>query len=136
MAKIKKRRLRWNASSSNQVVGYRLYWIEGKGVNYRSKHVDLGNVTDLTLPDDVPDLMPCRGPIEFGITAIDELGNESNMAVVAAPYQFNVPEPPSGLKIETLSDFFVTGDAAVNTDTPALTKIVKPDFPEVRTLTA
>jgi|GEM_PF-2145036 len=129
MAKIKKRRLKWNASSSHQVVGYRLYWIEGKGVSYSSAHVDLGNITDITLPDDVPALMPCRGPVEFGITAIDELGNESNMVVISAPYQFSVPEPPSGLKIETLPDYFVTGDAEVNTDTPALTRIVTPDFP-------
>ncbi|MGD9237098.1 MAG: hypothetical protein PVF09_10500 [Desulfobacterales bacterium] len=41
MAKIKKRRLRWSASESAQVVGYKLYWSEGGEVNYDSKCVTL-----------------------------------------------------------------------------------------------
>jgi len=53
MAKMKKRRLRWKASESQQAVGYRLYWAEGGEVGYDSPCVALGNVTEVILPDDV-----------------------------------------------------------------------------------
>ena len=105
MAKMKKRRLSWKASNSSQVVGYKLYWSAGGGVGYHSSCVRLNNVTEIVLPDDVASFTPANGPIEFGITAIDELGNESDMATLFAPYQFSVPEAPQGLKMETLKEF-------------------------------
>jgi hypothetical protein len=105
MAKMKKRRLSWRASSSSQVVGYKLYWSEGGGVNYDSACAKLGNVTEIILPDDVDSFTPGGGPIELGITAVDELGNESDMVTVMAPYQFSVPKAPQGLRMDTLKDF-------------------------------
>ena len=89
MAKMKKRRLSWKASNSSQVVGYKLYWSVGGGVGYNSDCVRLNNVTEIVLPDDVASFTPANGPIEFGITAIDELGNESDMVTLFAPYQFS-----------------------------------------------
>ena len=53
MAKIKRRRLKWVASNSSQVVGYKLYWSENSELNYDSQWVMLGNVTEIVLPDDV-----------------------------------------------------------------------------------
>ena len=76
MAKIKRRKLKWIASDSSQVVGYKLYWSEDGTVNYDSKCAILGNVTEIVLPDDVNSFTPNGGPIEFAITALDELGNE------------------------------------------------------------
>ena len=108
MAKIKKRRLRWSASESAQVVGYKLYWSEGGEVNYDSKCVALGNITEIVLPDDVDSFIPGGGPIVFGITALDELGNESDMATFVAPYQFNVPKAPDELYLQKLDDFGIT----------------------------
>ena len=105
MAKMKKRRLSWKASNSSQVVGYKLYWSVGGGVGYHSSCVGLKNVTEIVLPDDVASFTPANGPIEFGITAIDELGNESDMATLFAPYQFSVPEAPQDLKMETMKEF-------------------------------
>ena len=105
MAKMKKRRLSWKASHSSQVVGYKLYWSFGGGVGYHSTCARLNNVTEIVLPDDVPAFTPASGPIEFGITAIDELGNESDMVVLYAPYQFSVPEAPQDLKMETMKEF-------------------------------
>ena len=105
MAKMKKRRLSWKASNSSQVVGYKLYWSVGGGVGYHCSCVRLNNVTEVVLPDDVPSFTPADGPIEFGITAIDELGNESDMATLFAPYQFSVPQAPQGLKMETMKEF-------------------------------
>ena len=102
MAKVKKRILRWSASESPQVVGYKLYWSEDGQVDYQSKHATLGNVTEIVLPDDVEGFTPGEGSIEFGISAIDELGNESDIVTLAAPYQFRVPQPPSGFQLNQL----------------------------------
>jgi len=109
MAKIKRRRLKWIASSSSQVVGYKLYWSDSGEVNYYSKCVMLGNITEVVLPDDVNGFASCGGPVEFGVTAVDELGNESDMVTLKAPYQFNVPKAPDDLYLQKLEDFCVTG---------------------------
>jgi hypothetical protein len=107
MAKIKRRRLKWVASNSSQVVGYKLYWSENGDLNYDSQWVMLGNVTEIVLPDDVKSFTPNGGPIEFGITAVDELGNESDMVTLTAPYQFNIPKAPDDLYLQKLEDFYV-----------------------------
>jgi hypothetical protein len=96
MAKIKRRRLKWVASNSSQVVGYKLYWSENSELNYDSQWVMLGNVTEIV--------------IEFGVTAVDELGNESDMVTLTAPYQFNVPKAPDDLYLQKLEDFYITND--------------------------
>lgn len=110
MAKIKRRKLKWVASNSAQVVGYKLYWSENGELNYDSQSVMLGNVTEIVLPDDVKSFTPNGGPIEFGITAVDELGNESDMVTMTAPYQFNVPKAPDDLYLQKLEDFYITDD--------------------------
>ena len=116
MAKIKKRRLKWTASDSAQVVGYKLYWSENGEVNYDSKCVALGNITELILPDDVDSFVPNGGPIVFGITALDELGNESDMTTLVAPYQFNIPKAPDDLYLQKLDDFGFTARQDDNVD--------------------
>jgi hypothetical protein len=105
MSKMKKRRLSWVASNSSQVIGYKLYWAEEGGVDYNSQFSELGNITAVVLPDDVVGFTPGNGPVEFGITAIDELGNESDMVTLFTPYQFSVPDAPSELVMETLEEF-------------------------------
>jgi len=109
MAKIKRRKLKWIASDSSQVVGYKLYWSENGAVAYDSQCAIVGNVTEIILPDDVKSFMPNGGPVEFGITAVDELGNESDMITLKAPYQFNVPKAPEDLYLQKLDDFSITG---------------------------
>jgi hypothetical protein len=112
MAKLKKRILRWQASSSPQVIGYKLYWSESGDLNYDSNQIILGNVTEIVLPDDVESFKPNGGPVELGITSIDELGNESDMIRLMAPYQFSVPEAPRDLQIRKLEQFHTTHTAA------------------------
>ena len=108
MAKIKRRRLKWVASSSPQVVGYKLYWSQNADLNYDSEWLMLGNVTEIVLPDQVKTFKPNGGPVEFGVTAVDELGNESDMVTLKAPYQFNVPKAPDDLYLQKLEDFSIT----------------------------
>ena len=107
MARMKKRKLSWQPSRSSQVVGYKFYWSFGGEVDYASQSVKLGNITQVTLPDDVEAFVPTNGPVEFGITAVDELGNESDMVTLKAPYQFNVPKAPEDLYLQKLDDFSV-----------------------------
>ena len=107
MAKMKKRKLCWKASESRQVVGYRLYWSEGGEVSYDSPFAALGNVTEVILPDDVKGFSHNGGPIEFGVAAVDELGNESDLAIFKASYQFNIPLAPEGMWIENLAEFHI-----------------------------
>jgi hypothetical protein len=104
MARMKKRRLSWQASRSSQVVGYKFYWAFGTSVDYDADCVELGSITELVLPDDVEAFVPASGPVEFGITAVDELGNESDMVILKAPYQFSVPEAPANLKLEAVEE--------------------------------
>ena len=108
MARLKKRKLCWKASGSSQVVGYRLYWSEGRGVNYDSSCEMLGNVTEIILPDGVASFNPGSGPVTFGVTAVDELGNESDMITLAAPYQFSVPKAPDDLHLKTVNAFYTS----------------------------
>jgi hypothetical protein len=110
MAKMKKRKLCWKASESRQVVGYRLYWAEGGEVGYDSPFVALGNVTEVILPDDVNGFSHKGGPIEFGVAAVDELGNESDLTTFKASYQFNIPLAPEGMWIEPLNEFHTEGE--------------------------
>jgi len=116
MAKIKRRRLKWVASSSPQVIGYKLYWSENGELNYDSQWLMLGNVTEIVLPDDVKSFKPNGGPIEFGVTAVDELGNESDMVTLRAPYQFNVPKAPDDLYLQKLEEFSITDNRDDNVD--------------------
>ena len=116
MAKIKKRRLHWKASQSAQVVGYKLYWSDGGQVDYNAPSAVLGNVTEVLLPDGVDGFSPGQGPVEFGITAMDELGNESDMITFSAAYQFNVPQAPQELTMEALDEFHATGAEAAEPD--------------------
>jgi hypothetical protein len=108
VAKIKKRKLSWIKSGSSQVIGYKLYWSDNGAVDYDSKCEMLGNVTQVVLPDDVKSFRPNGGPVRFGVTSVDELGNESDMITLKAPYQFRVPEPPDDLYLQKLDDYYTS----------------------------
>jgi hypothetical protein len=61
-------RVRWNASASPNVVGYKIYWAIGGGVDYDSYFEEVGNVTEVILPDDIPSFSILPINIEFGVT--------------------------------------------------------------------
>jgi hypothetical protein len=83
-ASAKRLRIRWD-SSSTDVKGYRLYWSLNSGVSYDSNFAEVGNVTDVILPDDVPLFPAVTGEIELGVTAVNHTGNESDMAKISVP---------------------------------------------------
>jgi hypothetical protein len=104
MARIRKCKLCWEASVSENVVGYKLYWSRGTGVGYDSKYIKIGNATEIILPDDV---LFSDGPVMFGVTAVDRDGNESDMVTIDQPYRMQVPDAPKELSIESSDEFML-----------------------------
>jgi len=98
--KVKRKRIRWYRSPSIQVIKYRLYWSVGAEVDYDSRYVELGNVTEAILPDDIPFFPLIRGPVHLGITALSRAGNESDMTRISAGLDFVVPEAPKQIWLE------------------------------------
>ena len=102
MARVRKRKVHWNASNGLGVVGYKLYWAVGKEVNYDSDFAEVGNVTQVILPDDIPSFPILAGDIALGVVAVNHIGNESDMAKLSAPFDFSAPDAPTGLTVETI----------------------------------
>ncbi len=102
VAKVQKRKIHWNASNSPGVVGYKIYWAVGKGVNYDSDFAEVGSVIKVILPDEVPSFPIAAGNIELGVVAVDHIGNESDMTKLYAPFGFSAPDAPTGLTLETI----------------------------------
>ena len=107
MAKVKNRRLLWEPSTSSNVIGYKLYWAEEGEVNYDSACALIGNVAEVILPEQVPSFPIVKGPIELGITAINEIGNESDMMKFVTPFQFSVPDAPTSARLEALKEYHI-----------------------------
>ena len=72
------------------------------GVDYRSDHADVGNVTEINLPSDVPLFPLTSGRFELGISAINRAGNESELTKTRIQVDFTVPEAPRRLVVEDL----------------------------------
>lgn len=105
MAKLRKRRLRWNHPSAPRVARYRVYWKIGQGVDYDSDYEEVEKTTEVTLPDDIPSFPLIEGRIELGVTAVDDAGSESDMAKLTAPFEFIAPDAPTNLVVEALKEF-------------------------------
>jgi len=102
MGKIRKKKVRWEPSGSNDVAKYRLYWSKYGEVTYDSESAEIGTMTEVVLPDDVPSFPLVAGDMHLGISAINEAGNESDLTKLTAYFNFVVPEPPQNLEIEDL----------------------------------
>lgn len=101
MAYIKPKTLRWGASPDPDVVGYKLRWaLPADPIEYDpaiNPGFDLGLVTSVALP--VAGMPSIDGDIKLGLTAIDDVGNESDPAEGVFPFDFSPPAPPTGLFI-------------------------------------
>ena len=117
MAKVKKRRLLWEPSASPNVMGYKLYWAEEGGVDYDSPCAMIGNVAEVVLPEQVPSFPIVKGSIELGITAINEIGNESDMMTFPTPFQFSVPDAPTRLRLEALKEYHICRGSSTDGET-------------------
>jgi hypothetical protein len=98
--KDRRARVRWNASASPNVVGYKLYWAIGGGVNYDSDFAEVGNVTEVILPDDIPSFSILPINIEIGVTAVNKMRRESDMAKYTVIFKFTIPDSPRDSRAE------------------------------------
>jgi len=99
VGRFRKKKIIWRPSTSSGVSGYRLYWATRGEVSYNSDHADLGNLTEVTLPDDVPSFPLIEGNIELGVTAINEAGNESDITTLTEYFNFTVPDAPQNVEL-------------------------------------
>jgi hypothetical protein len=103
MAKIMKKKLSWKASRSAQTTGYKLYWARQGELGYESTCEYLGQVTEVIIPDGLSTFKPATGPYEFGIVAVDDSDNESDMTIITVPFHFIAPQAPEEVHIEGLA---------------------------------
>jgi hypothetical protein len=54
----------------------------------------------VVLPDEIPSFPKIVGNIELGVTAVNEEGNESDIAVARVYINLTVPETPKDIKVE------------------------------------
>ena len=97
VSKTKKKRIRWNRSTSPSVVGYRVYWAVAGEVGYDSEFIDIGDCAEVILPDQVPPLNHVRGEVGLGITALNRDGNESDMVRFTVNFDSLVQGVPAGM---------------------------------------
>ena len=102
MAKFRKRLVSWDAVESSDVTGYKLYWAVGGGVDYDSNFAEVGDVTEVILPDDLPSFPLITGDVEIGVTAVSKNGNESDITVFSAPFDFTAPPAPANLVVKDI----------------------------------
>ena len=102
MGKIKQKKLRWEPAAGEESAKYKLYWSENGTLDYASSFADVGAVTQVILPDDIPSFPRIAGNLEVGISAVNQAGNESDITKISAFFDFTVPEAPKSLMIEDL----------------------------------
>jgi len=97
VSKTKKKRIRWSRSPSLNVVGYRLYWAVLGEVSYDSEFIEIGDRTEVILPDQVPPLQHVCGEVALGIAALTRNGNESDMVRFSVYFDTPVQGVSAGL---------------------------------------
>ena len=104
MAKIREIYLRFTPSGSSDVVSYALYSdIVPTAVTYEnSTRHDLGmpSAENDELVFDMSTLGLAEGDYNFGLVAIDDVGNESSMDLIDnVPLDLTAPDAPSGARV-------------------------------------
>jgi hypothetical protein len=99
MGKICSKVARWQPSETPDVT-YRLYWATCRPVANNLDYVDVGTVTEVTLPDDILSFPLVAGKIVLGVSAIGPSGNESEITTITADIDFTIPGTPKTLRLE------------------------------------
>jgi Tfp pilus assembly protein PilZ len=102
MGKVRNKKLRWEPAAGEETAKYKLYWSENGTVDYTSSFAEVGAVTQVILPDDIPSFPRTAGNLELGIAAVNQAGNESDITKINAYFDFTVPEAPKSVVVEDL----------------------------------
>jgi hypothetical protein len=99
MAYIKPKFLSIGASTDPDVVGYKVYWAVPPGtIVYNPENgVNVGLTTKIALP--LAGMPNIDGKLTIGVTAIDDVGNESDPAEGTFPFDFIPPTGPTSLSV-------------------------------------
>jgi|GEM_PF-2238756 len=100
MSKFRSRTLYWKEVESEQVVGYKVYWSKGKSVSYESESAYVGELTEIVIPNALENFVPEQGDYMFGITAVDQWGNESDIKTLKEAIHFSAPSGPESIWVE------------------------------------
>ena len=99
MGKIRSKVVRWQPSETPDVT-YRLYWATCTPVAHNLDYANSGTVTEVTLPDGIAAFPLVAGRFVLGVSAIDPLGNESDITAITEDIDFTTPGTPRNLRIE------------------------------------
>ena len=99
MAKVRSYMLQWDPSPDADVTGYRVYWATPPElVTYDSHNVDVGTSTSVSVPTGG---MPTSfdGYMTFGVSALDDVGNESDISTATLPFDLLAPSAPTNIRL-------------------------------------
>ena len=100
MAKVKNYTIMWTKSTSTDVVGYKVYYVpESETLTYAAPNVEVGDVDTVAIPADVPDFPLIDGIYKIGLSAVDDVGNESDIIEKTVPFDLVAPDAPTNLEI-------------------------------------
>lgn len=98
---IKPKTMSWGAPPDPDVVGFIVRWaIPPTAVEYNPEvnpGFNVGMVTQVALP--LPGMPNIDGELTIGLTAVDDVGNESDPAEITFPFDFIAPSPPTDLVV-------------------------------------
>lgn len=95
----------WTASTAVDVATYRVYATpDAEPITYNSDFIDVGKVTEVDLGalanEGFTPLIDAEGRFNLGVSALDEMGNESDITVKpSVPLDFVPPTAPTNLGI-------------------------------------
>jgi hypothetical protein len=99
MARLKKKRIRWEPPENSTTMKHRLYWAVGESVGYDSDYIEVQDVTEVILPDAIPPLPMKAQGVQLGISAVNDSGSESDITMLNTPLDFSIPEAPKNLQL-------------------------------------
>ena len=99
MGKIRSKVARWRPSETPDVT-YRLYWATCRPAAHNLDYADVGTVTEVTLPDDIPSFPLVAGKIVLGVSALGPSGNESEITTTTEDIDFRIPGAPRNLRVK------------------------------------
>jgi hypothetical protein len=104
VAKVKKKRVSWTPAIDADIVKHKVYVSEAdlELDIYTDDFIIIDMPTcSVLLPDEFPaGTFVGEGNFTVGVSAIDDVGNEGDVAIVASPFDFIAPGVPTNLIVE------------------------------------